>query len=248
MEMDSIKSMKAATKDMSEKKKKKAMRATELSMGLGGNADKDLAKGGECAAGGGGSSSNGGSSQDALHLRDLYHVAFAKVRAAEKKKDIAVAKEQRKIMAQLHSQIAEMDGEDPSENDGGGETIDVWSSDASDGGGDCDGSGAGAAANDFGVDDEDGGGFDGKGLRGHSGQSKSPAAESKGEAARKKIARRRESGDDELEELSREMTAESARARSASEAFEKRMLESHATTVAGQNAILALLAHINGRM
>ena len=56
------------------------------------------------------------------------------------------------------------------------------------------------------------------------------------------------SDDHELEEISKEMARESARARTASEAFEKRMLDYHATTASGQGAIMAMLLQIQGRM
>ena len=310
-EMDAIKATKAATKNMSVANKVK-MRNTELAMGLGGNADKDLASGGGGAAGAGGSSIIGNGDYEAMHLRDRYHAAVAKVRVAEKMNDTAEVKEQRKIMVQLSRQIKEKDGEASSDDDGDGAAIDLGSFSDDDGarlgggggaeeneprmghlvvydprvgdqkdpgasgGGDSGGSGSLAAQSteraaggsgvkgtaddgighlvvydprvgDVDPDDQD----EPPPLKGDSGGR----AESKGGSTRKKIAKRRMSDDHELEEISKEMARESARARTASEAFEKRseafekrMLDYHATTASGQGAIMAMLMQIQGRM
>ena len=232
-----MKASKLLTKDVTEKKQA-CMRATELSLGMGGNADRDIARGGGGAAKGGASSSSSGGDvpNKGLQLRDQYHAAFAKMRVAGKRNDITVVEEQRKIMTRLDREIKENDGEPPSDNDEDSEVIEVESSDESYGGG-----GGGEGGGNDGASEDDSGHGGGRGGGG------SAAAQSEEGAARKKARRQRESDDGELQELSREMAAESARARVASEAFEKRMLDSNATHAAGQSAIMAMLAQLAAR-
>jgi hypothetical protein len=231
-----MKATKAVTKDLTEKKLAR-LKATELSFGMGGNADKDTARGGGGVAGGEASSSSSGGNvpNERLHLRDQYHAAFAKMRAADKRKDFTVVTEQRKIMKRLEREIKLKDGEPPSDNDEDGDVFEVVSSDNDEEG---DGGGAGGGNDGASEDDRGYGGGGGGG---------SASAHSEGGSARKKARRQRDSDDGELQEMSREMAAESARARVASEAFEKRVLDSHATQAAGQSAIMAMLAQLAAR-
>ena len=171
------------TKDVTEKKQARR-RATELSLGMGGNADRDIARGGGGAAGEGACSSSSGGNvpNKGLQLRDQYHAAFAIMRAAGKRNDITVVKEQRKIMARLDREIKENDGEPLSDNDEDSEVIEVESSDES-----YEGGGGGAGGGKDGASEDD------SGYGGGCGGGGSAAAQSEEGAAPKKAQRQRES-------------------------------------------------------